>query len=385
MEAVRARDSSKTREDQPLPNHLFFALNLPAYVPGKRVDGVIVLVIQQHVRIQSLSVAWKGEERVQWYQGATQRDLCAAQRTLFEHTTPVSLTSKTDGSSTGHVLQPGTYTYNVVWDALPDDLPPSFEDEGDGVNSALPVLDSVSRLPRTLAAQRSHIRYAATALLEFSPVVGNDTAPPTDQQQLHRLTRQVVLRLVERVSTQSLLQAPLTRFIEQTFLLSSGVLRVDVTLGNGGVLFAGQALFVRLLVRNGSSRNVEGATLSLHEQTTLKAHDTSASNPDDLAFVHEFARRRHVLEAAVTQSAVPAGTAEWVRELLLPLPLSTPPTITSAAAHVRRVYELNVEFEVSLGSNVLVVLPVHVLAWSPLLSSDLPAKVPVSMDKQAPQ
>lgn len=38
-------------------------------VAGKRVDGVLVLVVQTPLVVHALSVAWKGEERVSWYQG----------------------------------------------------------------------------------------------------------------------------------------------------------------------------------------------------------------------------------------------------------------------------------------------------------------------------
>jgi hypothetical protein len=160
-------------------------------------------------------------------------------------------------------------------------------------------------------------------------------------------------------------------------------MRVEATLGNGGVLFAGQALFVRLVIKNGSGRSVDFVTLSLHEQTVLKAHDVTATSTEDRSFTHEFTRRRHVLEAAVAQSSVEAGI-DWTRELMLPLPLSTASSVT-LAQHVRRVYELHVEVEVTLGSNVLLILPVHVLGWSPLLSADLPAKVPVALDAATKQ
>jgi hypothetical protein len=344
------------------------------------VDGVIVLVVQQAMRVQSLSVAWKGEERVAWYQGATQSDLCEAQRTLFEHTTPVSQFTSSVAAA-NNVLQPGTYTYQVQWDSLPDELPPSFEDDGDGINSALPVLDAVSRLPRTLATLRSHIRYAATALLEFHLVgplpTSSSSSSSSSSDKVLRLTRQAVLRVVERVSAAELLREPVTRLVSQSFLLS-GAMRVEATLGNGGVLFAGQALFVRVTIKNGSGRSVDFVTLSLHETCTLKAHSMSAKSQEDRSFTHEFTRKRHVLEAAIAQSSIEAGK-DWTRELMLPLPLSTAPSVT-LAQHVRRIYELHVELEVTLGSNVVVILPVHVLGWSPLLSADLPAKVPVALD-----
>jgi len=233
-------------------------------------------------------------------------------------------------------------------------------------------------LPRTLAPLRSHIRYAATALLEFNLVHASQSssaAPPPDK--VLRLTRQVVLRVVERVGASELLREPIMRHVSQSFLLS-GAMRVEATLGNGGVLFAGQALFVRVAIKNGSGRSVDFVTLSLHESCTLKAHDMSTKNQEDRSFTHEFTRKRHILEAAIAQSSVEAGK-EWTRELMLPLPLSTAPSVT-LAQHVRRVYELHVELEVTLGSNVVLIIPVHVLGWSPLLSADLPAKVPVALD-----
>ena len=51
---------------------------------------------------------------------------------------------------------------------------------------------------------------------------------------------------------------------------------------------------------------------------------------------------------------------------------------------MRRSFVLHVELEVSLGSNALLVLPVHVLAWSPLLSADLPATLPIALDARLP-
>jgi len=349
-------------------------MTLPSFLPsylvlGKPVDGVIVLVVQQAMRVQALTVAWRGEESVQWYQGATQREMCAATKVLLERTTAVPALAPDT------LLQPGTYTYTLALDALPLDLPPSFEDDGEGVGSALPVLDAVSRLPRTLSAQRSHIRYAATALLEYSPATPPPSSPSSPSVPSQRLTRQCVLRIVERVSAAQLLASPVSRSTQQSFLLG-GALSLEATVGNGGVLFAGQALFVRLRIKNPSSRSIDSVTLSLHESLVLKAKSAERDGGD---FVHEFARRRHVLEAAVAQSVVAANTDEWVRELMLPVPVSTPCTI-SQASHVRRHYALHVELEVSFGSNVLLVVPVQVLQWSPLLAEDLPARLPVALD-----
>lgn len=111
-----------------------------------------------------------------------------------------------------------------------------------------------------------------------------------------RLAREAVLRVVQRVAAAELVQEPLVRQASQQFLLSAGALHVALSVGNGGVLFAGQALFVRVVLRNSSARRVEGVTLALVEQTSLRAHavDDAAPRP----FLHDFTRRRQVRSAA---------------------------------------------------------------------------------------
>lgn len=297
----------------------------------------------------------------------SQRDLCSAQRVLVDASLAVA------AAASGSVLSAGTYTYRVQW-TLPADLPPSFEDDGDGVASALPVLDAQSHMPRTLTPQRAHIRYAATALLTYRRPADSDDSAPL------RLTRQVAVRVVEAVTAPMLLQPPLTRTLEQRFLLSSGALSITVTLGNGGALFAGQALFVRIQVRNRSARSVSSLALSVHERSTLRAPLTTPEA--DKSFVHEFHRERHLLEAPIADSAI-AADSDWTRELMLPIPLSTPPTVTQHAQHIRRIYELQVEAEVALGTNALLTLPLHVYAWATQLGADLPKSMPIALDAKS--
>lgn len=202
MEAVRAAERDRAVE---LPNHLFFALNVPAGVPGTApaLCAASALTSVQASVWTASSCSWcrrrswctrsvspgaarsalrgirvrlsvRGVAALTRGAGATQRELCAAQRTLLAHTAPVA------ALASGTRLDAGTYTYAVQW-TLPDDLPPSFEDDGDGVGSALPVLDALSHLPRTLAAERARIRYVATAALAYASAASPDaprTRPP---------------------------------------------------------------------------------------------------------------------------------------------------------------------------------------------------------------
>ena len=83
---------------------------------------------------------------------------------------------------TSHLLQAGTYTYRFAW-MLPKNVPGSYEEtqakatplmQGFGSSGSINlasgwVIPDGGIIPRHLMAERSFIRYTATAVVEVAP------------------------------------------------------------------------------------------------------------------------------------------------------------------------------------------------------------------------
>jgi len=343
----------ETGSYKPITNHLFFAFNNPTYYPGKPVDGVIVLVIQNPIKITKIGITWKGVEYVSWYQGVSQQEHCTAMRNIFE-------TDFTVWAEEKDQFDVGTHTFNYSW-KLPD-CSANFEEPIDNSGDVIPFLFSTSGMPRTLGDIPSYIRYYATAYADFTL--------KTDEPTHLRMLRENGFKVAEAFDPKIIVQPPIIKKDSISFWLGGSPLEISISVANGGVLFAGQNLYLNVNAQNKSLRNVDSITFILVEYLTFSA-------PNSVGQDQSFDRKREILHAEVADSQIPSG-GHFHQDLMFTIPHGTPPTILKAT-HIKRQFELFCQLGVSfVGSNPQVSVPIRILDWSPLLKDDVPKHVPIT-------
>jgi len=347
-------------------NHFFFAFNNPTYYPGKPVDGILVLVVQNPIKISKIGLIWRGAEFVSWYQGVSQQEHCTAIKTIFDNDFGVG--PKEGDAET--VYKQGTYTFPFAWN-LPVESPANFEETNFNTGDVVPLVFSKSGMPRSFGEIPSYIRYYATAYVDFS----FPTEEGQEPQKL-RMIRENGFKVAEAFDPKIIIQPPIVKKETVEFWLGGGPLEMQASVANGGVLFSGQNLYVNVTVKNLSTRSVDFITFILVEYLIL-----NAPNPEGME--QTFERRREVLHAEVADSQIPAG-GQFNQDLMFVVPAGTPPTILKAS-HLRRRFEILCELEVSFGTNPQLHLPIRILDWSPLLKDDLPKHVPITTKVTTPE
>jgi len=341
-------------------NHFFYAFNNPVYYPGKIVDGVIVLVVQSPIKVTKIGITWRGSEYVSWYQGVSHQEHCTALKIVLEKDYAIL------NEEEGRVLTEGTYTYNFQWE-LPQDCPANFEEPSSNTsNDVIPFVFSSSGMPRSLGEIPSYIRYHSTAYVNFS-FIGNTEGPESPKL---RMLRDNTFKVAEAFDPSILIQNPVTKKELSEFWLGGDPLEFTLSVANGGVLFAGQNIYVNLSILNKSTRSVDGITFIVSEKLTFMA--PNLTKQDQI-----FDRTRELLHAEVADSAVPSG-GQFNQDLMFMIPPATPATITKAT-HIKRTFDLACVLQISFGTNPQITVPLRILDWSPLVKDDLPKQVPITI------
>jgi len=269
-------------------------------------------------------------------------------------------TDYTVWSEEKEIFDVGTHTYHFSW-KLPD-CSANFEEPINNTGEVIPFLFSTSGMPRSLGEIPSYIRYYATAYADFT-IKGNN-----DQPSHLRMVRESGFKVAESFDPKIIIQPPTIKKEAINFWLGGSPLDISVSVANGGVLFAGQNLYVNVNALNKSSRNVDSITFILVEYLTFIAPDPNGAE-------QTFDRKREILHAEVADSQIPAG-GQFHQDLMFMIPLGTPPTIIKAT-HIKRKFELLCQL-VSFGSNPQISIPIRILDWSPLLKDDVPKHVPIT-------
>jgi len=184
------------------------------------------------------------------------------------------------------------------------------------------------------------------------------------------MLRENTFKVAESFDPSILIQNPISKKEIFEFWLGGGPLEVTLSVANGGVLFAGQNLYVNLTILNKSTRSADGITFIVSEKLTLLA-------PNYAKQEQVFDRTRELIHAEVADSTVPPG-GQFNQDLMFMIPPATPPTITKAT-HIKRIFDLTCVLQISFGSNPQLTVPIRILDWSPLLKDDLPKQVPITI------
>jgi len=364
-------------------NHLFIGFDYPTFAPGKNVEGVVVLVVQQQIKVKSINIKWQGKEFVSWFQGVRQNEVTAT-RSLFEETLLLWPTPSKDAPQGDtqlieeeKVMNPGTFTYKFCW-PLPDDLPGNYEER----DADRPyVMAANSFIPRTFGKNKSYIRYLATAFVDSmqdqheqidNNNTNNKTKEGNETQTIRRprLEYSSYFRVVENFDPKIIVQPPKVVEGVKTFFMGGEATKIKVSVANGGVLFCGQRIAMNVDIQNKSNRDINGILLQLEETTALTAQNEN------------FTRKESVIHAEVPDSKVPAGQ-RFNRDLMMDTPRQFPPTIRRGK-HISRTFELVVELAASMGTNFQLRCQILLLGWSPLFKDDVPKIVPIYTNADVP-
>jgi len=324
------------------------------------VDGILVLVVQNPIKVSKMGIAWKGAEFVSWFQGVSQQTHCTTYNTIFD--ADFVVWPKPDEHE--KIFDIGTYTFPFGWD-LPVNCSSNFEEMDFNTGAVIPFVFSTSMMPRSFGDVPSYIRYYASAYVDFTFLTEEDH----DTQKL-RMLRENGFKVAEAFDPKIIIQPPLIKKETIEFWLGGGPLEMSISVANGGVLFSGQNLYVNVTVFNKSSRNIDFIIFTVLEYLTFTA-------PDPEGQVQTFDRKREVLHAEVAESQIPSSGGQFNQDLMFALPVGTPPSILKAE-HIKRKFELCCELEVPFGTNPVISVPLHILDWSPLLKDDLPKHVPIT-------
>jgi hypothetical protein len=357
---ICSRENLKFKSITQVMNHLFIGINQPSIYPGKKVEGVVVYVVNTPVRVNKIGVDIDGEEVVYWNQGIMQDQVCTDRATILKNNLILM---------DGGVLEVGVYHYNFSYD-LPTKIPLNYEETnvlGAPVTEQT-ILPDNSILPISFEGDaRSYIRYLAKAFVEIVPILEDDK-----EGEPVRIERTSPFKVVEQFDPEILVQPAKIVQAEKSFLLGGNPVRAELSVANGGVLFIGQKLFVHVKVNNQSTRSVNGLFLRLQQFITMKAHNKE--NEEQTIY-----RKEVMIKATVENSNIPPGQS-YNQDLMLEIPTHIPGTIRHGS-YIGRHYEINLDVELFLAGSLTLTVPVLLLEWSSQLKGIVPDLVPVSIRK----
>lgn len=100
----------------PRETHLFFGLNEDYFEEGARVEGVIVLVVQQEkLYVSKIGIQWTGKEFTNWYEGLKQDKNCTGERIIFDIHSEIWYPSSGSIVAPDGYFKKGTYTFPFSW------------------------------------------------------------------------------------------------------------------------------------------------------------------------------------------------------------------------------------------------------------------------------
>jgi len=335
-----------------LQNYVFLGLEHPSgVVSGKTMHGVVVLVVQEEVQVKSINIKWDGTEFVNWYHGVSQTpsNRVTATRNLFEEVQQLWPNSNTgdDVAEQDKPFPPGTYTYNFSWN-LPDGLPGSYE-ERDLQDSR--HMTAGSWIPRILDGNPSYIRYSAIANIELIP---------GEKSELKQLaSKQSFFRVIESFDPKIVIQPPHTVKGSKRFLMAGAAMEARLSIANGGVLFPGQRVAMKLHIDNKSKRQVDTINIKVDEHVIFAAQGQT------------FPRKATVISAEVHEEmALVKGGTTFDKDLMIDTPSELPTTILGGKHIVRR-FELVVQLVTRFGTSLTLQAPLHILGWTTQLKDDV--------------
>eukprot|EP01120_Amphizonella_sp_Union-15-10_P010104 TRINITY_DN3999_c0_g1_i1.p1 TRINITY_DN3999_c0_g1~~TRINITY_DN3999_c0_g1_i1.p1 ORF type:complete len:391 (-),score=58.50 TRINITY_DN3999_c0_g1_i1:58-1230(-) len=343
-------------------NHLFLGFDYPSYVPGRKVEGVVVLVVQVPIKVKSVSIRWQGNEFVSWFQGVRYQNEVTASTNMFEQVQVLWPTindpSEKDLEEEPKIIVPGTYTYKFSWD-LPTNLPSNYEERD---ADKFYVMASNSLIPKTFGKNKSYIRYVATAFVDIIP---DEREKESSKPKLEYTS---YFRVIEMFDPKIIIQPPRVVQGTKSFLMGGDPLKAKISVANAGVLFSGQRIALNLSVDNKSSRDINSVLLHLEEHTSFTVESECLS------------RKNVVIHAQIPESKIPANSV-FNRDLMMDTPRQLPCSILSGK-FIKRQYELIVELVASMGTNLQLRSPLVLLGWSPLIKDDVPRVVPININPE---
>lgn len=327
--------------------HLFVGFNQKQYIPGHNVDGIVVLVVQKAIKAKSLKLKWyvnfififpfvkfvlflrRGIEFAHWTLGIRQNQTVIKKNTLFEDSIVIWEPKESD------IIQKGTYTYDFVW-RLPENLPLSYE----GATDSEWVIPNDSIIPKFIGNDRFFIKYSATAVLTY------EFPNESPEEFLHH---EKFFTVLEAVKPEHLNAPPLNINESKTFLFGQDMpLKLNLVIDNGGIVFKGEKLPVKVNVNNSSKRTVEAIRFTLTSITILKSENAEET----------FVREDPVLKSMISGIQI-LPNSSFQKEVNLDIPTSCGSILSGKV--VSRKYELTCELIVQMGINLLAKAEITVL------------------------
>lgn len=169
----------------PTATYLFMGLDQQVLVPGKQVDGVLVLVASRPITVSKIGITWfvlvtisltrrYGVEYVSWWQGLTQSDHCEANKWWIAKRTGIFPADGTPCKYSSPALTcclagrkdftPGTYTFPFSY-TLPSPLPGSFEDNDSNLVFSNKFVTLDLNLPPACFLAHSMIKNVLTSVI----------------------------------------------------------------------------------------------------------------------------------------------------------------------------------------------------------------------------
>jgi len=146
---------------------------------------------------------------------------------------------------------------------------------------------------------------------------------------------------------------------------------MNVMVANGGNLFAGQRLFLHVIIDNKSNRKIDRICIYLYQIVKYTAFDALDKTPQQIE------RREAVLNAVVDNSFVNPQSV-YERDINVPIPSNIPGTIRYGE-HIHREYELVIIAEMTPLGSISLKAPILLLEWSPLLKGEIGEVVSVNI------